>query len=102
MDEVLKLNSENPTWKQKLEFVNSLLIQYKDDSKKFPKFKTEGLAILSAFLFFINTGYIKCGDEGHYRPCHQAGFAYSIFKILDEDLSIINNKYLENGNQIPN
>lgn len=79
------------TWKLKLEFVNNLMYKYKDDINSFPTFRTEGLAILSAFLYFINTGQIKCGDSGHNRPCHQAGFAYSMFKILDTELAVCNN-----------
>ena len=30
--------------------------KYKDEDKEFPTFKSEGLAILSAYLYFINTG----------------------------------------------
>lgn len=58
---------------------------------------TEGLAILSAYLYFINSGKIKCGDQGHFRPNHQAGFAYSIYKILDTECLILNNFFDENG-----
>ena len=97
VDEVLDLNSKMITWKLKLEFVNNLMYKYKDEIQEFPTFRTEGLAILSAFLYFINTGHIKCGDQGHNRPCHQAGFAYSMFKVLDSELVVVNNQYEENG-----
>ena len=61
--------------------------KYKDEVKEFPTFKSEGIAILSAYLYFINTGQIKCEDSGHHRPCHQANLAYSMFKIMDQDLT---------------
>jgi hypothetical protein len=78
------------------------MYQYKDDLSNFPTFRTEGLAILSAFLYFINTGQIKCGDAGHNRPCHQAGFAYSMFKVLDTELAVVNNQFDQSGNMLGN
>ena len=90
MNEIIDLNSKNVTWKSKLEFVNHLLYKYKDDWNAFPTFRTEGLAIVSAFLYFINTGHVKCGDQGHNRPNHHAGFAFSMFKVCDNELTVIN------------
>ena len=55
MKQVLDKNASSVTWKAKLEVVNNLIYQYKDD-KSFPTFKTEGLAILAAYLYFINSG----------------------------------------------
>ena len=46
------------TWKQKLELTNNLVDKYKLKSE----FKTSGLAILAAYLYFINSGQITCGD----------------------------------------
>lgn len=82
--ELLDKNASSVTWKAKLEVANNLIYQHKDD-ENFPTFKTEGLAILSAYLYFINSGQITCGDQGHFRPNHQAGLAYSIYKVLDKD-----------------
>ena len=50
------LDSENKTWLSKLDFVSNLMEKYKDDVEEFPTFKSEGLAIISAYLYFINTG----------------------------------------------
>ena len=91
------MNKSNITWKSKLEFVNHLMHKYKDDIQSFPTFRTEGLAILAAYLYFINTGQIHCGDAGHHRPNHAAGFSYGMFKTLDSELLVVNNQYEENG-----
>lgn len=93
ISEVLDLNSKNITWKTKLEFVNNLIGRHKSEAElqKFPTFATEGLAILATYLYFINSGHISCGDQGHFRPNHQAGFSYSIFKMLDHDFTIVSN-----------
>ena len=56
VDELVELDSENKTWLKKLEFVSNLMEKYKDEVKEFPTFKSEGIAILSAYLYFINTG----------------------------------------------
>ena len=71
--------------------------KYKGGENGFPAFRTEGLAILSAYLYFINSGQITCGDQGHNRPNHHAGLAYNIYKTLDTDCLMINNMYDENG-----
>lgn len=88
IDEILELNSKNVTWKSKLELTNNLIFKY-CEGDSFPSFRMEGLAILSAYLYFINTGKITCGDQGHFRPNHSAGFAYSIYKKLDTDCLIL-------------
>lgn len=92
------MNSKNVTWRTKLEVVNNLVQKYKNPAGSgFPAFRTEGLAILSAYLYFINSGQIQCGDQGHNRPNHHAGLAYNIYKTLDTDCLLINNMYDENG-----
>lgn len=51
------MNSKNITWRTKLEVVNNLIEKYKGGGHAgFPCFGTEGLAILAAYLYFINTG----------------------------------------------
>ena len=65
---------------------------YKHKEEDFPTFKSEGLAIISAYLYFINTGQIKCEDHGHHRPCHQANLAYSMFKVMDQELTQLNSE----------
>ena len=97
MNELLDMNSKNITWRTKLEVVNNLIEKYKGGNAGFPSFGTEGLAILSAYLYFINTGQIKCGDQGHNRPNHHAGLAYNIYKTLDTQCLMVNNIYDENG-----
>lgn len=87
INEILDLNSKNVTWKSKLEFTNNLIYKYCENDS-FPTFRMEGLAILAAFLYFINTGKITCGDQGHFRPNHSAGFSYSMYKKLDMDCLI--------------
>ena len=55
INEIIDLNSKNVTWKSKLEFTNNLVIKYQND-QNFSNFRTEGLAILAAFHYFINSG----------------------------------------------
>ena len=74
-----------------------MIEQHRQNLDSFPTFMTEGLAVLSAYLYFINSGKITCGDQGHFRPNHQAGFAYNIYKMLDLHCTVVNNIYDENG-----
>ena len=81
---LLDANASSVTWKSKLETVNRLIEQNKAGSD-FASFHTEGLAILAAYLYFINSGQITCGDQGHFRPNHSAGFSYNMYKVLDSE-----------------
>lgn len=54
--EVLEGNHHNVTWHKKLEMCKNLMYKYKDDLNSFSTFRTEGLALISAYLYFINTG----------------------------------------------
>ena len=48
-----------------------------DSHKNDPSFADEGLAILSAYLYFVNSQQIRCAEDGtHYRPNHHANIAY--------------------------
>jgi hypothetical protein len=53
--ELLDQNKNNATWRLKIEVVNNMINKYKGGNG-FPAFRTEGLAILSAYLYFINSG----------------------------------------------
>jgi phosphoglucan,water dikinase len=88
IQEVVDLNSKMVTWKAKLEFTSNLIHKYKQ-SEAFPSFRMDGLAILAAYHYFINTGKVKCGDQGHFRPNHSAGFSYGIYKTLDQECLIL-------------
>lgn len=91
---IVKLNEDNKTWKEKLQFVFELLKNQKDLNK-------EDLAIISAYLHFLNSGQIKCKEDGtHFRPNHHASLAFNIFKYLlqnqNDDNAILIRSILKN------
>lgn len=57
VSEILEGNSRSVTWKSKLELTNNLVNKYKQNHD-FPNFRMDGLAVLAAYLYFINTGKI--------------------------------------------
>ena len=73
-----------------MELTYGLVKKYKGEME----FKSKGLATLAAYLYFINTGKVHCGDHGHFRPNHSAGFSYELFKILDFECTTANNTHI--------
>jgi len=73
---IVQENSVSPSWRQKLEIAANIADQFKSQDW----FKSEGLAAISAFLYFISSGHIHCGEQGHFRPNHHAGIAYRLHK----------------------
>ena len=72
----LDQDATNNTWKKKLEFINELVNKKKTFSNKL-------LALISSYLFFINTAQIKCNEDGtHFRPNHHASFALNICSVM--------------------
>jgi phosphoglucan,water dikinase len=72
----LELNETHRTWKEKLEVVSKIVLEY----KMRPGFTSDGLALLSAYLYFINTHQIKCAENGtHFRPNHHAELSYQLY-----------------------
>jgi phosphoglucan, water dikinase len=50
---------------------------------------------VSAYLYFIGTGLIKCAENGtHFRPNHHADLAYNIYQTLDLDYATEQNTFL--------
>jgi hypothetical protein len=47
----LELNATHNTWKEKLEVVSKVVAEYKSR----PGFTSDGLALLAAYLYFINS-----------------------------------------------
>lgn len=89
--DLVTLNAEKGTWKQKLEVVAQLLSTY----KTFEGFHTEGLAILAAYLYFVNSHQIKCAENGtHFRPNHHANIAYEVYQTLDKELTTEDNSFI--------
>ena len=59
-----------------------------EEYKGSPEFKQDGLAILSAYLYFINSHQIKCAENGtHFRPNHHAELSLKLYQTLDKELS---------------
>jgi hypothetical protein len=48
---ILELNATHNTWKEKLEVVSKVVAEY----KLRPGFTSDGLALLAAYLYFINS-----------------------------------------------
>jgi phosphoglucan,water dikinase len=81
IDAVFKGNQENSSWKDKLEFIYDFI-------KDREELDTQNLSIVYIYLFYINSGQIKCSENGtHFRPNHHANIAYSIFSYLLENLN---------------
>jgi len=46
-----------------------------------------GLSTISAYLYFISSGKIKCAENGtHFRPNHHANIAHGVYLALDDEL----------------
>ncbi|CDW77583.1 water chloroplastic-like [Stylonychia lemnae] len=91
IEELKGLNAEKGTWKQKLEIVAQLV----DKFKGYSNFPTEGLAILSAYLYFVNSHQIKCSENGtHFRPNNHANIAYQLYQTLDRELTTEENTFI--------
>eukprot|EP00347_Sterkiella_histriomuscorum_P002420 403368223 len=91
ISQLQSLNAEKGTWKQKLEIVAQLVEKYKE----FKNFPTEGLAILAAYLYFVNSHQIKCAENGtHFRPNNHANIAYDLYRTLDNELTTEENSFI--------
>jgi len=119
---LLEGNTKARTWKEKLELINSIIlndVSISSDSKSLNQTSDQkrstisekqnnkksidlgSLSMLSVYLFFLNTGQIKCAEDGtHFRPNHHANLAFSIFSFLlqnlDDSNSIIIRAILKN------
>ena len=60
IDQLVELNRSKPSWKQKLEVVDHLV----STNKNKPEFRSKGLALIAAYLYFIASGQIKCCEDG--------------------------------------
>ena len=58
IERIVQENSQSPSWRQKLEIAANIANEHKEQEW----FKSEGLATISAFLYFITTGHICCGE----------------------------------------
>ena len=88
---ILELDHSHKTWKEKLEVVAEVVTLYKA-SKNFSR---DGLALLAAYLYFINSHQIKCAENGtHFRPCHHAEISYQLYQTLDKELSTDENSFI--------
>jgi phosphoglucan,water dikinase len=91
---ISKENSLKRSWKDKLSLVWDII------SKK-ERLDKELLSVIFVYLFFINSGTIKCAEDGqHFRPNHHAGLAFSLFTLLlnnlNEENSILIRSILRN------
>jgi phosphoglucan,water dikinase len=69
--------------------------QLVNEHKMEPKFASEGLAILAAYLYFVNSHQIHCAENGtHFRPNHHANIAYELYKTLDNELTTQSNSFI--------
>ena len=68
-------NEEKKTWREKLSLVCDLVNDNNDNNQI--------ISIIAAYLYFINSGQIKCNEDGtHFRPNHSSQHAFNIFKKL--------------------
>ena len=88
---IVQLDSTHRTWKQKLEVVAQIV----DEEKSCSNFSSEGLSLLAAYLYFINSGQIVCAENGtHFRPNHNAELSYGLYQTLDNELSTDTNAFI--------
>lgn len=87
----MELDSTHRTWKEKLEVVWEIVELYKD----YKNFKSDGLALLLGYLYFINSHQIKCAENGtHFRPNHHAELSYKLYMTLDNHLTTETNSFI--------
>lgn len=124
LSKLLEGNGKARTWKEKLELVNSMILNdlliertntiliknpdknkdsnpELDQSNSKQQLDAPSLSMMSVYLFFLNNGQIKCAEDGtHFRPNHHANLAFSMFSFLlknmDDSNSIIIRAILRN------
>jgi phosphoglucan, water dikinase len=80
---IVKLNDEKKSWKDKLSLVWELL-----SNKSQEDLDKEFLSLIAIYLFFVNSGQIKCSEDGtHFRPNHHAGLAFNVFTFLLKNIN---------------
>lgn len=93
---IVKLNTEKKSWKDKLSLVWELI-----SNKSQEDLNKEFLSLIAIYLFFVNSGQIKCSEDGtHFRPNHHAGLAFNLFtfllKNINDDNGILIRSILKN------
>ncbi len=72
-------NEEKKTWREKLSCVCELITENYNSE--------EIISLIAAYLYFINSGQIKCSEDGtHFRPNHSAKQAFNIFSHLYKNI----------------
>ena len=72
-------NEEKKTWREKLSCVCELITENYNNE--------EIISLIAAYLYFINSGQIKCSEDGtHFRPNHSAKQAFNIFSHLYKNI----------------
>jgi len=75
--ELAKGDRQARSWREKLEFVRSVLARDK------PPITTDELVEIAIYLRFLGTGEIACEEDGrHFRPAHHARIAEQIREKL--------------------
>ena len=83
---LVQRNNEKKTWREKLGFSCEFINDNYDNEQI--------ISIIAAFLYFVNSGQIKCSESGtHFRPNHSSQHAFNIFKRLYKQI-------FENSEQI--
>jgi len=108
LNKLLEGNNRARTWKEKLELVNSLILNdivvkkassnntknsdqpnsiNNDNQNNKQILDMSSLSMISVYLFFLNNGQLKCAEDGtHFRPNHHANLAFSIYSFLLKNL----------------
>ena len=88
---LVQKNNEKKTWREKLATTCELINENYN--------KEQIISIIAAYLYFVNSGQIKCSEDGtHFRPNHSAQHAFNIFKrvykqIFDNSEQINENSF---------
>ena len=81
---IVKITSENRSWRQRLAFVRSLFTDRQAAADaNFDTSSLHHLVTISAYLSFLSSGQLPCQEDGgHHRPNHHASEAQQIESAL--------------------